>query len=85
LPKWPLHDQDIRHPIPRLGDPCAALGTDRDLKAFFKSSQINDKNLLKRTMSRRADVSLHDHAIEIFAISIRVARREVVVDRDRGS
>jgi hypothetical protein len=31
-------------------------------------------------MSRCAAVSLHDYAIEIFAISIRVARREVVLD-----
>lgn len=43
---------------------------------------MNDQDLLKGAVYRRAYISLHDHAIEVFAIAVGIASREVIVDRD---
>jgi hypothetical protein len=46
---------------------------------------MDDQDFLKCAVSGRADISLHHHAIEVLAIAIGIARREIVVNRHQIS
>jgi hypothetical protein len=75
LPERPFHYEYVRHAVPRLGDSCAALRTDRDLETLLERCQMNDQDLLKGAMSRCPRIPLHDHAVEVFSIAVGIAAR----------